>query len=264
MHAHRVLVALVAVPLLYLYVTKLPAVCFLFLIMLGGTLALHEFYRMYGVAPRLAVPGILSGLILFVPHVAEMPDPLGKQALLLAAVFLALATIRLFIVKNPKNAFADIAPVVFGLLYIPSLLIPQWLLRLEGLEWIFMLYLAVWTSDTFAYYIGKNFGRRKLYPEISPKKTVEGGIGSLLGGTIVGALFGVFALPAWGPVTLGLFGAAIGFITIIGDLVESMFKRDAGVKDSGTLIPGHGGVLDRFDSMLFAGPSLFFLMQVFA
>jgi phosphatidate cytidylyltransferase len=261
-HTRRVLVALIAVPLLYLYVTKLPPVYFLFLLMFGGTVALFEFYRMYGVKPVLAAPGLLCGLALFVPHAFGAAHPISMQALLLAAAFLILTTIRLFAVRDPKNAFSDVAPVVFGLVYIPSLIIPQWLLRLQGLDWIFMLYLAVWTSDTFAYYIGKNFGRRKLYPEMSPKKTVEGGIGSLLGGTVVGLLFGAYVLPAWGPLKVGLFGTVIGCITIVGDLVESMFKRDAGVKDSGSLIPGHGGMLDRFDSMLFAGPALYFLTQV--
>ncbi len=264
MHTPRVLVALVAVPLLYLYATKLPALFFLILLMVVSTLALHEFYRMFRVPAGLSILGLVCGLMLFAPHVLNVEHPLSVQALAGIAAFMILATVRLFMVKNPLRSFADLAPVVFGLLYIPSLLIPQWLLRIQGLEWIFMLYLAVWTSDTFAYYIGKNFGRRKLYPEMSPKKTVEGGLGSLLGGTAVGLVFGFFVMPSWGPVTLGLFGTVIGCITIIGDLVESMFKRDAGVKDSGTLIPGHGGVLDRFDSMLFAGPSLYFMTRVFA
>ncbi|KAF0184181.1 MAG: phosphatidate cytidylyltransferase [Nitrospirae bacterium] len=258
------LVALIAVPLLYLYVTKLPAPFFLILLMVVSTLALHEFFRMFRVPARLSALGLVCGLMLFAPHILNIEHPLNVQALAGAAAFMMLATVRLFLVKDPMRSFADLAPIAFGLLYIPSLLIPQWLLRLQGIEWIFMLYLSVWMSDTLAYYIGKNFGTRKLYPEMSPKKTVEGGLGSLLGGTAVGLVFGFFVMPSWGPVTLGLFGMFIGGITIIGDLVESMFKRDAGVKDSGTLIPGHGGVLDRFDSVLFAGPALYFMKQAFA
>jgi len=263
-HRTRVIVAVVAIPLLYLYVTKLPAIYFLALIVVVNCLALHEFYGMYRVPAAFAACGIGCSGLLFVPHLFALPHPLSLQALFYAPVFMVLASLRLFAVRNAENSLSCLAPIGLGILYIPTLLVPQWMLRLQGIEWIFFLYLSVWASDTCAYYIGRQFGRRKLYPEISPKKTVAGGYGSLLGGTLVGIVMGIVSLPSWGAVKLGGFGLVIGGITIVGDLVESMFKRDAGVKDSGSLIPGHGGILDRIDSILFAGPALYLLQRVFA
>jgi phosphatidate cytidylyltransferase len=185
-------------------------------------------------------------------------------AFLYPAVIIAITTFRLFSKRTAERSLADLGPLAFGIIYIPGLLIPQWLLRLEGIEWIFFLYLCVWTSDTTAYYVGKTFGKQKLYPEISPKKTVQGAFGSVAGGCIAAAICGLWFLSSAQMTVLLGMGLVIGGISIVGDLVESMFKRDADIKDSGGLIPGHGGVLDRFDSVLFAGPALYCMQQVLA
>jgi phosphatidate cytidylyltransferase len=146
---------------------------------------------------------------------------------------------------------------VAGVLYIPALMLPQWHLRLTGYEWIVILYGMVWAADSCAYYVGKGIGRRRLYIEISPNKTVEGAAGSVIGATVAAVLLGAVMVPDAGMLFLIFTGAAIGIVSIAGDLVESMFKRDAGIKDSSSFIPGHGGLLDKIDSVLFAGPVLY-------
>ena len=120
----------------------------------------------------------------------------------------------------------------------------------------------VWTADTFAFYIGTLIGKRKLYVEISPKKTLAGAAGSLIGGAFAAVFFKTILIPALTMPTALAVGITIGIISIVGDLVESMFKRDSGVKDSGVIIPGHGGILDKIDGVLFAGPVLYLILII--
>lgn len=125
-----------------------------------------------------------------------------------------------------------------------------------GCALIWLTFIGTWASDTFAYFIGSSMGRHRLCPDISPKKSVEGFIGGIIGTMIcmgaLGSWFG-FSLPVM--LVLGFFTAVIG---TLGDLVESCFKRYVGIKDSGNIIPGHGGVLDRFDSMMFTAPLVYY------
>ena len=114
--------------------------------------------------------------------------------------------------------------------------------------------LTIVVSDSAQYYTGRAFGRRPLAPSISPKKTREGAIGGVLIGTIAMTLAGLRVFPAANVPLLAAAAAAVVFVGIVGDLFESLLKRSAGVKDSSALIPGHGGILDRIDSWLFAGP----------
>jgi len=123
-----------------------------------------------------------------------------------------------------------------------------------GREAVLLLMAAIVVSDSAQYYTGRALGRRRLAPSISPKKTVEGAVGGLVFGTIAFAAAGRSVFPATPLVLLTLVGASIAALGIVGDLFESLLKRSAGVKDSSGLIPGHGGVLDRIDSWLFAAP----------
>jgi len=122
----------------------------------------------------------------------------------------------------------------------------------RGLAWLLIVILATWSGDTLAYIGGRSFGRRLLLPRISPKKTIEGAISGLIGSGVIGAVgvvvFGLGVQPIWG----AIFGICLGGFGQAGDLAESLLKRSANVSDSGTLIPGHGGVLDRIDALLFA------------
>jgi phosphatidate cytidylyltransferase len=134
----------------------------------------------------------------------------------------------------------------------------DWAPAPRGLAWVLTVILAIWVGDSVALFAGSSFGKRKLAPLISPNKSQEGAIGGLLASMVVGAVsFLGFGLGDW---KLGLIaGAVIGLAGQIGDLAESVLKRQAGVKDSGSLIPGHGGVLDRIDALLFAFPAGFLM-----
>ena len=130
----------------------------------------------------------------------------------------------------------------------------------QGRFWLLFLLVVIWSNDTFAYFIGRKFGRHKLAPVISPKKTVEGAIGGILGGAAVGLVFVHFIALASAPVETVAITIVIGLVAMAGDLAESLIKRAANVKDSGTIIPGHGGVLDRIDSLIFTVPLLYYYL----
>jgi phosphatidate cytidylyltransferase len=122
---------------------------------------------------------------------------------------------------------------------------------------VLLLFLLVWGCDSAAYYFGSRFGRRKLAPRVSPKKTIEGTVAGFIAGAVIGAAAGTWWIfPELGPFRGALAGALATSAGQLGDLVESLWKRGAGVKDSGTFLPGHGGFYDRIDSLLFAGPVL--------
>lgn len=259
MHARRLLVAAIALPLFYVAVSQFPPYIFLALLLLMGLLGQWEFYAMYRTTRALSFLGIAAGGALLLTPLVPPYLLFVLYPLLFMLAFMGIATTRLFSIKTPSAALAHLAPALIGILYIPHLLLPQWFLRLRGDEWILFLYGCVWASDSAAYYVGKSIGKRKLYKEVSPNKTVAGGVGSVVGGALVGLLLGWLLMKEVAVPLLAVFGGVIGAVTIVGDLVESMFKRDAGVKDSGSLIPGHGGVLDKIDGVLFAGPVLYWM-----
>lgn len=259
MHGTRLIVAAVLLPLFYLYVTKLQQVFFFMLIVIVSTIAQSEFYSMYRVRGVLKLVGILSGFIML--FAMCFTKDLFPDVVVLA--FLVISGIRLVRKRNPSSSLHDISPVVTSLLYIPCFLGFQFFLRSEGPGWILFLFGCVWASDSLAYYVGKTLGKRRLYVEVSPNKTVAGAFGSLAGGSLAGWLLGLAFIPAAGPSKSLAMGIIIGAASIVGDLVESMFKRDAGVKDSGSIIPGHGGILDKIDGVLFAGPALYWVSRAF-
>jgi phosphatidate cytidylyltransferase len=256
MHLKRLITASIALPLLYLYIAKLSAGFFFALLMLVSVFAQIEFYSMYKTKKPLAAAGIIGGIAVFLATFAGSVTALHSAVIF---AFMLIASVRLFLIKDPSASLKDISPAVAGFLYIPCLLLAQWHLRLKGYEWIIFLYGCVWASDSLAYYVGKNLGKRKLYEEVSPNKTLEGGFGSIIGGILFAILLGKLMLNNIAIPALIAMGGIIGIITIVGDLVESMFKRDAGVKDSGSIIPGHGGILDKIDGSIFAGPALYWM-----
>lgn len=135
-----------------------------------------------------------------------------------------------------------------------------WETNFSGMVMIMMIIGGVWIVDTCAYFVGRGLGRHKLAPRLSPNKTIEGALGSLIGGAVFAALWGMMVhqqVGLWHRVVIGLL---IGSVSVLGDLVQSMLKRAAQVKDSGSMIPGHGGVYDRFDSLLFVAPTVFIYM----
>ena len=132
-----------------------------------------------------------------------------------------------------------------------------------GREWVFYALLVTFATDTFAYFIGKTWGRHKLAPDISPKKTVEGAIGGLVGAAVISVLaVWLFGLPVNYGIAVVL-GILISIFGQVGDLFESLFKRNMGVKDSGNSLPGHGGFLDRIDSIVFTGVFVYYYVVLF-
>ncbi len=272
----REIAAAVAIPIVLAILFFFPPIAFNLLVAGFVLAALWEFYRM---AERTGHPvaktvGVLAaGLILVSPciqwgaiHVETSSGFLGEVRVetsllrwfiaLLAVVFLA-SVAPVFAGVDPYSALAGAGSTLFGVLSVALPATSLCYLRDFSPCAVLFLFLLVWGCDSCAYYGGKRFGRRKLAPTVSPNKTVEGAVFGLVGATLIGAAAGTWwVMPEFGPARGALAGALASTAGQIGDLVESMWKRGAGVKDSGTFLPGHGGFYDRIDSMLFAGPVL--------
>ena len=185
-------------------------------------------------------------------------------------VLAAGSAVAIFRYPPAERPISNAAVTVFGAFYLGGLLsfgvpLREWLLpgRVEGTLLFFYPVVVTWVADTGAYTGGKLFGRRQMSPVISPNKTVEGGVSAVLAGLIAAVLYGLWVLPVAGGVgRSALFGGLVSILAIIGDLVESALKRECGQKDSSGFLPGHGGFLDRLDSLLWAIPGayLFFML----
>jgi phosphatidate cytidylyltransferase len=219
---------------------------------------MHEFYRMALPERLIEVwpAAVCATILIFVPF-------LGGERLVLGGItafFMAFALLFLFRIREITYAARDIAYAALAFLYIPFLLMHLVLLRQTpyGIQWLLVIMLIVMTNDSAAYYTGSAIGKRKLYPLVSPNKSVEGALGGLAG-SICGTLLARFTF--FPQLTLRdalLTAIFIGIMGQAGDLFESLLKRSFGVKDSGTLFPGHGGVLDRLDSIIFAAPATYY------
>lgn len=217
---------------------------------------------MYKVPLRLYLPCLFIGGIFF--YVSCRFPAYFPHAFAVSLFFIFL--LRLLSAGGPKGSMSDIGPLGIGFFYISVFLSFQWFLRTEtfGMEYIFLLYSSVWTADSMAYYIGTYIGKNKLFPAVSPNKTIEGAFGSIVGGVLGAVIINVvFNIPDLTLAGSAVIGAILGMATLTGDLIESMFKRDADVKDSGNVIPGHGGILDKIDGLLVAGPALYFILRYF-
>ena len=223
-------------------------------------IGLSELYAM-GLPSERKGESLLAAAVgtLFCAGMLFCPRPVAGLAGLTAAL-LAMAVLFLWWYRTLETVARDLAIAVFGLLYIPLLLGHAGLLRQleQGREWVFLVLAVVMASDSLAYFIGIRFGRHRLYEAISPKKSVEGAIGGLLGGVLGVLAVKLTLLPQLDAIDVAALGVGVGAFSQVGDLVESMLKRSFGVKDSGTLFPGHGGLLDRLDSLLFAFPATYY------
>lgn len=231
------------------------------ILLAAAGVALHEFFRM----TRPALTGFFHIATIFFSLMPVLAACTGRGDLVLAGVVLSLLATLFFALSrynSTKDIFGDISCTGFGVLYISLSIAHVVLLRFHdhGSFWLILLTAVVAGSDTGAYYIGKAFGKRKLFPQVSPKKTIAGGVGGLLAGLITAGLLYFFSPADAGFLVLLTSAALLVVIGIGGDLTESMIKRSMGVKDSGTILFGHGGILDRIDSLLLTGPVLYYLL----
>ena len=223
-------------------------------ITLALAVAVEEFTRMAIPERRWLGYGVFGGSVALV-HAANLMWPEMVSGALSIAAVLCLIT-GLLAVPDTQRGARSAAWMVMGLVYLPILFgMLSAVRRLEhGVAWVFVTLALAWAADTGAYFAGRAFGKTPLFPRVSPKKTWEGAVGGAVAVIAVLAIIKLVALPhmGWGHViALGLIG---DFAGVVGDLVESALKRASGVKDSGTLLPGHGGILDRVDSLLFTAP----------
>ena len=185
---------------------------------------------------------------------------------LILITYLFFLFVVIFIIKmlseNPtKDAFVDAAVTFTASIMLPLCLSTLFLIRDISYEWLLYLYFVVWCSDVFAYFVGVKFGKHKLIETVSPKKSIEGLIGGTIFALIAGLLINHYLLEK-SVLWITILTIELIAIGVLGDLIESMIKRSANVKDSGTLIPGHGGMYDRFDSIIFASPLLFLYINI--
>jgi phosphatidate cytidylyltransferase len=283
----RIATAVVLIPLVLLLVLKAP---FYVLAIVAGAvalLAIAEFLKLathYAIQPLgQATYAFVALFFVFVIVVSTNRTPLVETTAMLYGIALAV-TLAPFIFltiamrrANLASSYPAAAASTFAFAYIaiPMALLVAIRQQPAGAIWTIYTLLAVWAGDIFAYFVGKSLGRHRMSPEISPKKTWEGAVASIAASMIVGTLWiqhapgisstllriglidrrdGMFGLeqPQLWPIIL--LSAVVNIAVQLGDLVESLIKRGAGVKDSGTILPGHGGMLDRIDAMLFAVP----------
>jgi phosphatidate cytidylyltransferase len=240
-----------------------------FLVAEGLLLLAFVEYANLAAAMGLPIPTIVSGAATMMTGAAlassqgagSFSGPVGLDATLMSA-FLVVAGVTLTTWRGGPDALGSAAAAIFPALYLGLPIGAMQVIRqARGPQGLFLLMLTVFISDTGQYYSGRAFGRRLLAPTISPKKTIEGAVGGFVAGALVLAVVGRWWLPDVPLAFRVLLGVALVALGIAGDLFESMLKRSAGVKDSSALIPGHGGVLDRIDALLFAAPVYYVVMK---
>ncbi len=198
----------------------------------------------------------------------------NKLYLVMAVTLTIIGFLMVYVFSYPKVSVEGVSGAVFSYLYAPVMLSFVYLTRELnfGIYIVWMIYISSWGCDTLAYCVGmltgKTIGNHKMTPKLSPKKSIEGAVGGVLGAALLAWLYGKFVM---GPAVtnipnlewmLAIIGAVGGFLSMIGDLAASAIKRNKDIKDYGHCIPGHGGILDRFDSMIFTAPLTFFLASV--
>ncbi len=257
-HMKRWLTGVIAVPILFGIIAFGGEILFSILIILASLMGMQEYNRMsfrQGFVMEKMETLIIALFILLSAF-------FGNLRLLWTGLTFSVMVVLMLNLLRARRAGLDMTPaarVVLGILYVPLLMAHFILIRHtpSGVLWIFFILVLAFFGDIAAFYIGRRFGKRKLLAEVSPGKTVEGTLG-LIAGSIAGCLLFRFfflpEIPAVHAVLLGLVGSIAGQL---GDLCESALKRGAGVKDSGTLLPGHGGILDRLDCLMFIAPFVY-------
>lgn len=252
----RIISAVCMLPLLIvLYFGGIPLLVAAALIAMIGADEFTKGFQALGVRPSRKIV-FLMGIILYGVHLLIGFQPM----LLLGWIVLSVAVSMIYgwDIKNrgPYDALATMITILYVLLF------PYHIVLIDNSDYsimVWMVIIAAFAADIMAYFTGMAFGKHKLCPNLSPKKTVEGAVGGLLGSGIAAGIFGYFFLTEHlaESIAIGIFG---GLVSMAGDLTASAFKRQMGIKDYGKLIPGHGGILDRFDSVIFVAPAIYYFI----
>ncbi len=261
-HAKRWLTGLTALPFLIFWLGWGSPLMFALLIALVCLLSLREYFQMTfsrnagEIYPPLAILGYAAGLSILW---AAYADSAAFILVIITINFLLCGVLLLPRYKTDAAIVDAVAMQIQGMVYIPVLI--SGLIRIRntdgGILWIFFLLAIVFAGDIGAYYAGSYLGRHKLCPSVSPNKTIEGSIGGLCANMLIGGIIKAMFLPSLPWAACMVMFLLIGAAGQIGDLYESALKRSVQIKDSGTLLPGHGGMLDRIDALLFASPVAF-------
>ncbi|UOY93643.1 phosphatidate cytidylyltransferase [Ectobacillus sp. JY-23] len=255
----RIITALIAIAV-FVPVVWYGGLLFTIAIYALASIGLFELIRMKGLS-FVSLPTMLTGLLLWLILIPSHVDLFGSLEITKVEITFIIVLLLLSYTVLSKNTFTfdDASFLLTATIYVAMGFYYMNETRSSGLEYIFYAFFIIWATDTGAYFIGKAIGKRKLWPEISPNKTVEGSVGGILCAVVIALIYNAFV-----PISDHIFfliavTVAVSAFGQIGDLVESAFKRHYGVKDSGKILPGHGGILDRFDSLLFVLPLLHFL-----
>lgn len=250
-------IILVAVAL----VTIISGSYVLFFTLLGISLiGMQELYKAMGVRENsftsLELAGYGCAVIYYILMFMDF-DRYGAMGMMIAMV----ALMAVYVFTYPKYQAPQVMAAFFAVVYVAVMLSFIYLTRSlpDGKILVWLIFLCSWGCDTCAYCVGVLIGKHKMAPVLSPKKSIEGAVGGVLGAALLGAVYGaVFQRPVWEYALICGIGA---LISMVGDLAASAIKRNQGIKDYGKLIPGHGGILDRFDSVIFTAPIIYYLAR---
>ncbi|WP_110112802.1 phosphatidate cytidylyltransferase [Bacillus sp. CGMCC 1.16541] len=259
----RIITAIIAIAVFapIVFAGGLP---FTLMVYLLATIGVLELLRMKKIN-MMSFPSVISILLLWVFLLPRSMDStfhvFSEHKVEVALVAVLLLLTYTVLIKN-QFTFDDVAFILLSTIYVGMGFYYFIEIRQEALTYIFFVLFLIWATDSGAYFIGRAIGKRKLWPEISPNKTIEGFVGGIACAIVVAILFSLLSPLDESVSKLLLVGVVISVFGQIGDLVESALKRHYEVKDSGNILPGHGGILDRFDSLLFVLPILYFLLML--
>ncbi len=235
----------------------------LFIISMIGLTELYKVFGIWNKAPGICGYLFAAAYYILVYAKALLPDTTDWFMLLFMAFLICMMAV--FVFSFPAYRTEQILAAFFGVFYVAVMLSYVYQTRIlpGGVFMVWLVFICSWGCDTCAYCVGMLIGRHKMAPRLSPKKSVEGGIGGIVGAVLLGILYAL-AVNRWGNAGVSLLsfaviGAAGGAISQVGDLAASAIKRNHDIKDYGKLIPGHGGILDRFDSVIFTAPIIYYL-----
>lgn len=269
-------IVLLALTAVFVYFGGVPLLAILVLLSVVGFLEMTKaigITREDGNFNRLEFSGIVGTVFLYA---CQMYFHFKQEAvdvvyLLGIIVFTIIIMLAIYVISFPKFNATQVVGAVFAFLYVPVMLSFIGMTRaLPGIggKVVWMIWISAWGSDTCAYCVGmltaKTIGNHKAFPVLSPKKSIEGCVGGVIGATLLGVLFGHFIMGSdYGTIMMGIICGIGSVIAQCGDLAASAIKRNYNIKDYGKCIPGHGGIVDRFDSIIFTAPCIYFLIYFF-